>query len=467
MPWWGGAGSADPSGLPGIIGDIVDGANDAVDSVVNFADFAQDPAGYITSLLQAGCQAVAQQVIPPMLSALHPDYSAEWWLSAYRVAFGMAMLLGAVLFVVAMVNRRKGKNSGREIVETMFVALPAFIVASMFGPLVGISLSKVFIQLEDSLAMWAVDGTTKDYFGALGERAADKDAASLFGAALISQITLLFLFLGLLVVVFVLLIQLATMYLTGALMALCLVWAINPATRHFAKVGPMIWLALCFSHSLLIFLVGLVFRAVAGLQVEATADGALSTPFATFVNLALPAVLICLIVFAPMALLKMGGQASAPLGGGGQSRDGGFNSPPQAPQLPRGSGGGGGSGPQGPNQAAKGNSGGDGGGSPAWTPSTQPATSNATTSMGSVGSSSSAGQSVGAAAGKRASQQAASKGATSAATKTATAGAAASGVGAPVAVGALLANSALKAAAMAVRAGHQAAEQAGDAGTND
>jgi hypothetical protein len=454
-----GVGSVVAPGLSGLISGIVG----ITGTAVKVASFASDPAGYITSLMQQAVQAMAEKVIPPMIDALHPDYTATWWLDSYRVSFAMAIFLAAILLIVGFVKRQRGKNSGREMAESVFVALPAFFISASFGPLLGILLTKVFTALEDSLALWAVDSTTKTYFSALGERAANQDAGALFGSALISQLTLMGLLLGLIVVVFVLLIQLATMYLTGALMALGIVWIVNPGTRHLAKVGPTIWLALCFSHSLLIFLVGVVFRAVSGLQVKATSDGSLSTPFITFVNLALPAMLILLVSFAPMALLRLGSFASAPLGGGGQARNGGLNPPTSTPQVKPSSGSK--SGPSSPNDAANNSTSGSGKGG-SWTPATQPATAG-NVSMTMNGTGSSTGTAAASAAGKRASQQAATKGATAAAGKTAvTAGTAATGVGAPVAVGAMVANSAMKAAAFAARTGHQAAEHAGDAGSN-
>jgi type IV secretion system protein TrbL len=468
MSWWSDAGVNVASGLTGIVAGIVGHTAKAAHDVVKTVEFAKDPAGYITSLLQQGVYVVATKLIPPMIDALHPDYTADWWIDSYRVSFGMAFLLAAVLLVVSFVQTQKGKNSGKELAETLFVALPGFVIAAAFGPLVGQLVGKVFVQLEDSIAIWSVSSSTKDYFTHLGDAAASDNAQALWGTALISQITLEGLLLGMIVVVFVLLIQLATMYLTGALMSLFLVWLVNPRTRHLAKIGPTVWIALNFAHALMILLVGIVFRAVGGLQMKAVNGDA--GDFAVFVNLALPAVLICMIIFAPMALLKIASPATAALGGGGQSRDGGLNSPNagSVPQLPtrNGNGGGGGqSGPQSPNDAASTGSGGGKG----WTPSTQPAQASpgggGSTTVNATGGS--AANQAAQQGGKKTAQAAAQKGATSAAGKTATAGTAATGVGAPIAVGAVLANAALKAAATAVRAGHQAAEQAGDAGTHD
>lgn len=471
MAWWQDAGANLAGGLTGIVAGIVGHGAKAASDVVKAVEFTKDPAGYITSLLQQGVYVVATKLVPPMIDALHPDYTAKWWISSYRVSFGMAFLVAAVLLVISFVQTQKGKNSGKELAETLFVALPGFVIAAAFGPLVGQLVGKVFVQLEDSIALWSVSSSTKDYFTSLGDAAASDNAQALWGTALISQITLIGLLLGMIVVVFVLLIQLATMYLTGALMSLFLVWLINPRTRHLGKIGPTVWIALNFAHALLILLVGIVFRAVGGLQMKAVNGDA--GDFAVFVNLALPAVLICMMVFAPMALMKIASPATAAVGGGGQSRDGGLNSPNgnSVPQIPTGGGGrsgGGGAGPQSPNDAAQ-NGNGNGKG---WTPSTQPAQASgggggSTTINATGGSAGGAANQAAQAGGRKTAQAAAQKRATTAAGKTATAGTAATGVGAPIAVGAVLANAALKAAASAVRAGHQAAEQAGDAGSHD
>lgn len=471
MAWWQDAGANLAGGLTGIVAGIVGHGAKAASDVVKAVEFTKDPAGYITSLLQQGVYVVATKLVPPMIDALHPDYTAKWWISSYRVSFGMAFLVAAVLLVISFVQTQKGKNSGKELAETLFVALPGFVIAAAFGPLVGQLVGKVFVQLEDSIALWSVSSSTKDYFTSLGDAAASDNAQALWGTALISQITLIGLLLGMIVVVFVLLIQLATMYLTGALMSLFLVWLISPRTRHLGKIGPTVWIALNFAHALLILLVGIVFRAVGGLQMKAVNGDA--GDFAVFVNLALPAVLICMMVFAPMALMKIASPATAAVGGGGQSRDGGLNSPnaSSVPQVPTGGGGrsgGGGAGPQSPNDAAQNGSGSGKG----WTPSTQPAQASgggggSTTINATGGSAGGAANQAAQSGGRKTAQAAAQKGATTAAGKTATAGTAATGVGAPIAVAAVLANAALKAAASAVRAGHQAAEQAGDAGSHD
>ncbi|MBT1607919.1 hypothetical protein NY542_00390 [Curtobacterium flaccumfaciens pv. betae] len=482
-----GGGDAIATGLSWISGVFAKGKG-AVEGVKKGIEFAQDPLGFITQQMQDAVHAVAGVLIPWLLSALHPNYDAQWWLKSYAVSFSISMFVLAVQLLIVTSRRRKGSLGAKEMLESIFVAAPAFLIGAAFGPVVGIALTKVFTAAGDSIAAWAVNSTTQEFFTKIAKLAAADDAGALLNSAIVSIVVLGTLFLSLLGVAFIFIIQLATQYLVGAVLPLGFVWIVNPDTRKLGKAVPIIWVVIGLTQVALILLVGLAFRAINGISITADPGtlGKLVNPIQTFVNLAVPAVISFIVVFAPLSMLKW---IPRPGGGGGTSRTSGFTPPQVAPQIPNtpshapqtahqtaasqptGQGGGYqwnlptapaqvGYGGQASQVGAAGNAAAAGGGG-----GTANVTASAATTAGkhAAGAAGAAGKAGAAGAGAGAATGAGAAGGAGAA---ATAGTASTGVGAPLAVGMLLANSALKVAQQASQAASTAAEQAVEHGTH-
>jgi hypothetical protein len=476
-----GGGDVIAGGLSWVAGIFAKGKG-AVDGAKKAVEFATDPLGFITHEMQNAVHAVAGVLIPWILSALHPDYNAQWWLQSYAVAFSMSMFVLAVQLLILTVRRRRGSLGGKEMLQSIFIAAPAFMIGAAVGPVVGISLTKLFTTASDAVAGWAMGSTTEEFFTKISDVADSGDSAALLGSAIVSILVLGTLFLSLLGVVFILIIQLATQYLVGAVLPLGFVWIVNPDTRKLGKAVPVVWLAIGLTQVLMILLVGFAFRAINGIAITADPGtlGNLVNPIQHFVNLAVPAVISFIVVFAPLSMMKF---IPRPWGGGGTARTSGFTPPQVAPQIPNSPT----HAPQSAHQTAS--SGGSGGGQGyQWNLPTAPASKEPAggfgyggSQIGSAGRAASGGAmnvtaNAGATAGKHAATTAAGTagkagvGAAGAGagsgTAAAAAGSASTGVGAPLAVGMLLANSALKVAQQASQAASTAAEQAVEHGTH-
>jgi len=483
-----GGGDALATGLSWISGVFAKGKG-AVEGVKKGIEFAQDPLGFITQQMQDAVHAVAGVLIPWLLSALHPNYDAQWWLKSYAVSFSISMFVLAVQLLIITSRRRKGSLGAKEMLESIFIAAPAFLIGAAFGPVVGIALTKVFTAAGDSIAAWAVNSTTQEFFTKIAELAAADDAGALLNSAIVSMFVLGTLFLSLLGVAFIFIIQLATQYLVGAVLPLGFVWIVNPDTRKIGKAVPIIWVVIGLTQVALILLVGLAFRAINGISITADPGtlGKLVNPIQTFVNLAVPAVISFIVVFAPLSMLKF---IPRPGGGGGTARTSGFTPPQMAPQIPNTPS----HAPQTAHQtAASQPAGQSGGGGYQWNMPTAPAQvgggyGGQASQIGAAGNAAAAGgggsvnvtASAASTAGKHAAGAAgaagkagaagagagAGAGAAGGAGAAAAAGTASTGVGAPLAVGMLLANSALKVAQQASQAASTAAEQAVEHGTH-
>lgn len=437
----------------------------AVENVVNAGRTAvaigSDPLGWFVQQMQDGVHGLAALVIPYVLGALEPDYSAEWWRTSYSVSFGVAVLVLGFLMIVTAARRVRGEIGPKAVLESYFFAVPAFIIGATFGPLIGIVISRIFVGAASSLAVFFFDTTAGDFWKAFADRVTNPDAEKLAGSALLAALVYLVLIAALLGVVFILVIQLATQYMVGALIPLGLVWMTHPDTRRIAKVGPLIWISILASHVLLVLVLGFAFMAMNAMFLEAGDTNGQDHPMKLFVNIAVPTVLMALVVFAPMRLLGMARFAS-PSNGGGQASSGGFSTPAQAPQP--------GQTALNAQQVADRNS------------RTMTASPSPSSSESSVSSSVSKTSNTTGAAGEQAAKAGsaaksgaglgagASTGAGAGATAgtgalgTAGRGAMATGVGAPVGVSAVMIDAALAVAHKASRAAEQAAEQAADAG---
>jgi len=192
-----GGGDALATGLSWISGVFAKGKG-AVEGVKKGIEFAQDPLGFITQQMQDAVHAVAGVLIPWLLSALHPNYDAQWWLKSYAVSFSISMFVLAVQLLIITSRRRKGSLGAKEMLESIFIAAPAFLIGAAFGPVVGIALTKVFTAAGDSIAAWAVNSTTQEFFTKIAELAAADDAGALLNSAIVSMFVLGTLFLSLL-----------------------------------------------------------------------------------------------------------------------------------------------------------------------------------------------------------------------------------------------------------------------------
>ncbi|NQX29841.1 hypothetical protein HQQ81_21040 [Microbacteriaceae bacterium VKM Ac-2854] len=223
-----------------------------------------DPWGRAFKVLKDAASGLAKEVLPALTSATLPDLSVGWFVDAYRIAFAAAILVAIVLLIPMLVSTARGAMAGRDLAQSILLYFPVFLICGMFGPAFGVTLVAFFHSLSDLLAQWGVIGSATASLATLQGMIDNNDGQGVAGGLFMSILLMLGTIAALVLVLIVLVIQLITLYLSGVVMALGIVWMIDPRYRSFAAKIPTMWLALLASHPLLFFLLGVTFNMTAG-----------------------------------------------------------------------------------------------------------------------------------------------------------------------------------------------------------
>jgi type IV secretion system protein TrbL len=326
-----------------VIGGAVNGTKDAIGTAQSIGDFWSDPAGNTYKALRDAAKGLSDSVLPALTHATLPDLTADWFISAYRISFGLAIFVFVIVLIPQFIDTARGRQSGQELVETLTLYGPAFIIGAMFGPAVGAFLVKFFGALSDSLIKTMLSTTTNSIVDQFSTMIGDDDGSGIVGGAVIGAILMFFMILALLLALLVLVVQLITLYFSGVLFPLGWVWIVDKKKRSFGSKIPMVWLGILAAHPLLFFLLGVTFSFV-GSNIDVFSGQAdlqktvslVVSMLALFIAGLSP---LLLFKFAP--ILPMGGAAAA----GGPSI--GANSPQEADKrysAPQSDGGGSGQG---------------------------------------------------------------------------------------------------------------------------
>lgn len=245
-----------------LVGDAVNGTKDAISTAQSIGDFWSDPAGNTYKALRDAAKGLSDSVLPALTHATLPDLTADWFISAYRISFGLAIFVFVIVLIPQFIDTARGRQSGQELVETLTLYGPAFIIGAMFGPAVGAFLVKFFGALSDSLIKTMLSTTTNSIVDQFSTMIGDDDGSGIVGGAVIGAILMFFMILALLLALLVLVVQLITLYFSGVLFPLGWVWIVDKKKRSFGSKIPMVWLGILAAHPLLFFLLGVTFSFV-------------------------------------------------------------------------------------------------------------------------------------------------------------------------------------------------------------
>jgi type IV secretion system protein TrbL len=292
---------ADPCDLP-ILGDSdLCHAAGTIGAAINFA---QDPLGYIAQKMQEAANGLASTVLPAMEQLTHPDLSKDWFISAYRVSFALAVLVWAAFLGWNFVQLSRRRISGDDLVESLAFYTPAFFIGVIFGPLAGTTLLALTGALSDSLTQWGVAGSVKATTSQLEAAITAGNSDKIAGGSIVAILVFLCLIIALIMVFAVLLVMTVTLYLAGAVFPLSAAWLVHPRQRGKGLRIALVWIGVNCAHVLIFLLLGVAFRMVGGLGTDYSDSG-----LQILANLFIAVIALVMAVTAPFGLL-----AFAPVG---------------------------------------------------------------------------------------------------------------------------------------------------------
>ncbi|PPK98183.1 hypothetical protein CLV92_102336 [Kineococcus xinjiangensis] len=301
-----------PCDIPGVEFTPLCVGVEAGRAVQQAVSFGSDPLGYIAQNLQLASASLAGTVLPEMRQVTHPDLSVEWFLSAYRVSFALAVFTWVVLLGWNFVLRSRRRVSTGELVDTVAFYTPLFLGAVLLGPVLGTLLLRLTGALTDGIVAWGVVGSVEQTTRHLQEAIAAGGPAEMAGGAIISIVLFACLIVALLLALLTLLVMMVTLYLTGAILPLSLVWLTHPHQRDKGVRLVMVWIGICFSQVLLFLLLGVAFRMIGGLaSTFSTAE------MRTVANLAVAVIALLMATLAPVGLFRFApvGPTASPVTG--------------------------------------------------------------------------------------------------------------------------------------------------------
>ncbi|MGW4928622.1 hypothetical protein ACWEOH_05645 [Agromyces sp. NPDC004153] len=319
---------------------VINGIGEQIGGAVNYW---QDPFGNTFKALKDAAAGLAKDVLPALTEAALPDLTADWFLSAYAIAFATAILAAIVLLVPQVLRTARGTMAGRDLLESIGIYFPLFLAGAMFGPMLGYLLVEFFHALSNVFIEWGVAGSYNQVIGQMVSLIDTTDPATLTGGVFIACVLMLLMVVGLFLVVLMLIVQLVTLYFTGVLIPLGIVWIIDPTKRSFGLRLVQVWLGILAAHPLLFFLLGFAFNMMAG-SIVTLGDNPLLQTLVTFLVAIIALFMaalspVLLLKFAPVIPTGMGGTngpalAGIPIGSSnmtdagnryGQSRESGSN----------------------------------------------------------------------------------------------------------------------------------------------
>lgn len=282
-------------------------------------DAASDPFGYMAVQLQKGALGLSGTVLPALQELTHPDLTVDWFVSAYGVAFALAVFVWVAFVGYNFVLLSRRKISGDDVTDTLTFYTPVFFIGAIFGPLFGTLIISVVGALSDSIIAWGVNGSVSTTVEGLNRAIEAGDPNEMIGGSVVAIVIFALMMVSLLLAFIMLLVLLVTQYLAGVVFPLSLVWLNNPTQRSKGMKVLSVWLGICVSHILLFLMLGVAFRMVSA---AFTAVG--NVDLKILADLVIAVIAMLLATLSPLALLKFApvGASAVPSSGGSRRRSG-------------------------------------------------------------------------------------------------------------------------------------------------
>lgn len=315
--------------VDGLIDAAVGAANaakPAADAISGAVNFAADPLGAIFTATRAGAQGLAKDLLPALSHATEPDLTADWFIKAYAISFALSIIVWGFLLLFQFVAVARGTLGGQEFAEVLTTKSALFFGGAIFGPLIGVMIVKALGALSDSLISWGIVSSSERMLGTM-DSMLKTDAAAIPGGVIVGILLMVCMIIGLFVVVIMLAVMLVTLYFSGVMAPLGMVWFTSAKHGSFGRKIPLLWFGILACHPLLFFMLGIAYNMIAAsASWMKWSDG-----LGTLMNIIASFIALMIAGLAPMMLLKFA--PVMPSGAAGQN--GPSLTPPQKEYGPQ------------------------------------------------------------------------------------------------------------------------------------
>lgn len=303
---------------PGVLGGLVKGAakviaatKPAADAVGGVVSFASDPLRAIFTATRDGARGLANDLLPALSKATEPDLSVDWFIKAYAISFALAIVVWGFLLLFQFIAVARGALAGQEFVEVLTTKTALFFGGALFGPLIGVMLVKALGGLSESLISWGIVSSSERMLSTM-DSMLKTDAAAFPGGVIVGIGLMVCMIVGLFVVVIMLAVMLVTLYFSGVMAPLGMVWFTSARHGSFGRKIPLLWLGILACHPLLFFMLGIAYNMIAAsASWMKWSDG-----LGTLMNIIASFIALMIAGLAPMMLMKFA--PVIPAGAGGQ-----------------------------------------------------------------------------------------------------------------------------------------------------
>ncbi|MGX5717509.1 hypothetical protein [Arthrobacter sp. MAHUQ-56] len=282
--------------------------------------------GAIFTATRAGAQGLAKDLLPALAHATEPDLTADWFIKAYAISFALSIVVWGFLLLFQFVAVARGTLAGQEFAEVLTTRTALFFGGALFGPLIGVMTVKTLGSLSDSLISWGILSSSDRMLGTM-DSMLKTDAAAVPGGVIVGILLMVCMIIGLFVVVIMLAVMLVTLYFSGVMAPLGMVWFTSSKHGSFGRKIPLLWFGILACHPLLFFMLGVAYNMIAAsASWMKWSDG-----LGTLMNIIASFIALMIAGLAPMVLMKFA--PVIPSGAGGQN--GPSLTPPQKEYGPQ------------------------------------------------------------------------------------------------------------------------------------
>ena len=312
-------------------------AVDTKETVTKVADFTSDPLGYIATSIQKACEDMTRSIFGALAKVLHPDFTVDWFLSAYRVSFALAVILMGFLVMTELARYRKGERGADEMLTTIIGSIPKFFLGVIMGPWIGNVVGACVGALCDGLIQWGGgnEGGIASLGGSLAGLISGTSATSVVGGAIVGIIVFGVMIISLIGVAVSMLFMMLALYLSGAAFPIGWAWVTSSRNKDTAFKIVNLIVGLMLSPPLMLFMLGVVMSLVKSNLMAAGGDKGDTVTHLLSIVLAIMALLMAAVApaaltkFAPVGIRASDGSGMSGMG----SRGGGSKSSSSDGQL--------------------------------------------------------------------------------------------------------------------------------------